>query len=185
MSSNDVERLRDRIKERFPEAACKLLKPRTQTGSWWLDADLNGYALTIEWRPGRGFGLSTPTEGDTFLGPDEVYEDVDSAFERAKALLLSQTPTKPPRRATLPELREARKLSQAELANRLSINQGACSRMERRSDMLIGTLRNVVTAMGGELYLVARFPGETVYIDLESIDTRNGGTPAEATQSPS
>jgi Helix-turn-helix domain len=181
MAANDVEQLRDRIQERFPETSYRLLRPRTETGSWWLDADLNGYALTIEWRPGRGFGLSTPADGDLFLGPDEVYEDVDSAYERAKALLLSQTPTKPPSRATLPELRAARKLSQAELANRLSINQGACSRMERRSDMLIGTLRSAVTAMGGELYLVARFPGETVYIDLESVDTRNGGTPADAT----
>jgi hypothetical protein len=181
MSANDVERLQDRIQERFPEASYRLLRPRTQTGSWWLDATLNGYALTIEWRPGRGFGLSTPAEGDLFLGPDEVYEDVDSAFERAKGLLLSQTATRPPTRATLPELREARKLSQAELANRLSINQGACSRMERRSDMLIGTLRNVVAALGGELYLVARFPGETVYIDLESVDTRNGGEPVDPT----
>jgi hypothetical protein len=179
MAMTDVECLRDRIRERFSEASFKLLTPRTQTGSSWLDVDLKGYSLTIEWRPGRGFGLSTPSEGDLFLGPDEVYEDVDSAFERAKALLLSQTPTKPPARATLPELREARKLSQSELANRLSINQGACSRMERRSDMLIGTLRSAVAAMGGELYLVAKFPDETVYIDLESVATRNGNEPAD------
>lgn len=181
MATNDLEHLRDRMQERFPDLSYKLLKPRTQTGSWWLDAVLNGYSLTIEWRPGKGFGLSTPVEGDLFLGPDEVYEDLDSAYERVKALLLSQTPTKPPTRATLPELREARKLSQVELAQRLSINQGACSRMERRSDMLIGTLRNAIAAMGGELYLVAKFPGETVYIDLESVDTRNGGKPTEIT----
>jgi hypothetical protein len=174
MATNDIERLRDILQERFPEGSYSILRPRTETGGWFLDVTLRGYSLVIEWRRGRGFGLSTPTEGDTFLGPDEVYEDVDSAFERARALLLSQTPTKPPSRATLPEIREARRLSQAELANRLSINQGACSRMERRSDMLIGTLRNVVTAMGGELYLVAKFPDETVYIDFESVQARNG-----------
>lgn len=180
MATNDVERLWELLKERFPDASYSILKPRTETGGWFLDVTLKGYDLVIEWRPGRGFGLSTPAEDDFGLGPDEVYEDIDSAFDRAKALLLSQTPTKPPLRATLPELRGARKLSQAELANRLSINQGACSRMERRSDMLIGTLRNVVAAMGGELYLVARFPDETVYIDLESVDTRNGDRPADA-----
>jgi hypothetical protein len=178
MTMNDIERVRELLRERFPEGMYKLLKPRGPTGNWWLDIDLGGYSLTIEWRPGRGFGLSTPTEGDTFLGPDEVYEDVDTAYERAKALLLSQTPTKPPLHATIPELREARRLSQVELANRLSINQGACSRMERRSDMLIGTLRNVVEAMGGDLYLVARFPDETVYIDLHS-DARNGVAASE------
>lgn len=176
---NDLERLRDRMRERFPDASYKLLKPRTQTGSWWLDTALSGYSLTVEWRPGKGFGFSTPSEGHSFLGPDEVYEDADLAYERAKALLLSQTPTRPPLRATLPEIREARRLSQVELANRLSINQGACSRMERRSDMLIGTLRNVIAAMGGELCLVAKFPGETIYIDLESVDTRNGAKPAD------
>ncbi|HYW14110.1 MAG TPA: XRE family transcriptional regulator [Longimicrobium sp.] len=172
MLSNDLERLRNQIQERFPEGAYKLLESSTQTGSWWLDVSANGCWLTIEWRPGRGFGLSTPHEGDAFLGADEVYEDVDAAYARARALLLSQTPTRPPLRARLPELREARKLSQAELASRLSINQGACSRMERRSDMLIGTLRNVVEALGGELYLMARFPDETVYIDLQGTETR-------------
>ena len=178
MATNDLERLRDQIQERFPGGSYKLLRSRAETGSSWLDVSLSGYWLTIEWRPGRGFGLSTPTEGDTFLGPDEVYEDVDSAYARAKALLLSQTPTRPPARVTLPEIREMRKLSQMELANRLSINQGACSRMERRSDMLVGTLRNAVEAMGGELYLVAKFPDETVCIDLESIQTRNGAKEA-------
>lgn len=180
MATNDMELLRDQIQEPFPAGSYKLLTSRTETGSWWLDVSLNGYWLTIEWRPGRRFGLSTPADGDAFLGPDEVYTDLDAAYERAKALLLSQTPTKPPVRTTLPELREARRLSQAELANRLCINQGACSRMERRSDMLVGTLRNAVAAMGGELYLVARFPDETVYIDLQSADTRNGAGPRPA-----
>lgn len=180
MATNEVERLRDLIQERFPAGSYKLLKSHTPTGAWFLDVDLSGYSLTIEWKPGKGFGLSTPADDDLFLGPDEVYADVDAAFERAKALLLSQTATKPPLRARLPELREARKLSQAELASRLSINQGACSRMERRSDMLIGTLRNAVAAMGGELFLVAKFPDETVYIDLESTDPRNGSTAPES-----
>lgn len=175
---NPVECLRERLAARFPGASLAIDKAETETGGWFLDAVLNGYDLVIEWRPGRGFGLSTPTPDDYGQGPDEVYEDIDVAYERAKALLLSQTPTRPPVRATLPELREAQKLSQAELASRLSINQGACSRMERRNDMLVGTLRNVVAAMGGELHLVAAFPDRTVYIDLDAI-TRNGATPAD------
>jgi DNA-binding transcriptional regulator YiaG len=177
---NDVERLRERLAARFPGAALAIDKAETETGSWFLDARLNGYDLVIDWRPGRGFGLSTPADAVYGQGPDEVHEDADAAYERAKALLLSQTPTRPPVRARLPELREARKLSQAELASRLSINQGACSRMERRSDMLVGTLRNAIAAMGGELYLVARFPDETVYIDLQSVEPRNDGPSADA-----
>lgn len=178
---NALECLRDRLAARFPDAALDIDRAETETGSWFLDVALQGYTLVVEWRPDRGFGISTPSPDDFGAKPDEVYEDADAAFERVKALLLSQTPTRPRVRATLPELREARRLSQTELASRLSINQGACSRMERRRDMLIGTLRNVIEAMGGELHLVAEFPDRTVYIDLDALDARNGVQPADAT----
>lgn len=178
---NALECLRERLGTRFPDATLSIDRAETDTGSWFLDATLQGYMLVVEWRPDRGFGISTPSPDDYGAKPDEVYEDGDAAYERVKALLLSQTPTRPPVRATLPSLREERKLSQAELASRLSINQGACSRMERRSDMLVGTLRNVIAAMGGELQLVARFPDRIVYIDLESVAPRNGSQPADAT----
>lgn len=177
---NALECLRERLAARFPEAVLAIDPAETATGSWFLDAKLQGYVVVVEWRPERGFGITTPSPDDYGAKPDEVYEDVEAAYARAKALLLSQTPTKPPVRARLPELREARKLSQAELASRLSINQGACSRMERRSDMLVGTLRNAIEAMGGELYLVARFPDETVYIDLQSTDTRETAVASES-----
>ncbi|HST62972.1 MAG TPA: XRE family transcriptional regulator [Longimicrobium sp.] len=167
---NAIECLRERLAARFPEAVLAIDPAETATGGWFLDAELQGHLVVVEWRADRGFGISTPSRDDYGAKPDEVYEDVDAAYARAKALLLSQTRTRPPLRARLPELREARKLSQAELASRLSINQGACSRMERRSDMLVGTLRNAIEAMGGELYLVARFPDETVYIDLQSTE---------------
>ena len=176
---NDLEQLKERLGARFPDASLTIDRPESDAGTWWVDATVQGHLVVIQWRADRGFGISTPTRDDYGSKPHELYDCADAAYERAKALLLSQTPTRPPARATLPELRGSRKLSQAELANRLSINQGACSRMERRSDMLIGTLRNAITAMGGELYLVARFPDETVYIDLESVDTRNGDKPAD------
>jgi DNA-binding transcriptional regulator YiaG len=178
---NDLEQLRERLANRFPDASLDIDAPDADTGTWFLDAGLQGHLVVVQWREDRGFGITTPTRDDFGSKPHELYDCADAAYERAKALLLSQTPTRPPTRATLPELREARKLSQVELAQRLSINQGACSRMERRSDMLVGTLRNAVAAMGGELYLVAKFPDETVFIDLESVDTRNGSKAADAT----
>lgn len=60
----------------------------------------------------------------------------------------------------LNELRNARQVTQEELAARLEVAQSNVSRLERRSDMLVGTLREVVEALGGELHLVAVFPGE-------------------------
>src|SRR6266849_830047 len=59
---------------------------------------------------------------------------------------------------TLRELRRARKLTQVRLAKALGITQDSVSRLEKRSDLLLSTLRKTVKAMGGNLSLVAEFP---------------------------
>ncbi len=59
---------------------------------------------------------------------------------------------------TLRELRKARQLTQVRLARRLGITQDGVSRLEKRSDLLLSTLRKTVEAMGGNLSLVAQFP---------------------------
>lgn len=59
---------------------------------------------------------------------------------------------------TLRELRKARKLTQVRVAQALRINQDSVSRLEKRSDLLLSTLRKAVEAMGGTLSLVAEFP---------------------------
>lgn len=59
---------------------------------------------------------------------------------------------------TLRELRKARKLTQVRMAKSLGITQDSVSRLEKRSDLLLSTLRKTVEAMGGSLSLVAEFP---------------------------
>ena len=59
---------------------------------------------------------------------------------------------------TLRELRHARKLTQVRVAKKLGITQDSVSRLEKRSDLLLSTLRKTVEAMGGNLSLVAKFP---------------------------
>src|SRR5215510_11087257 len=59
---------------------------------------------------------------------------------------------------TLQELRQARKLTQVRMAKTLGISQDGVSRLEKRSDLLLSTLRKSVEAMGGSLSLVAEFP---------------------------
>src|SRR5579863_958842 len=59
---------------------------------------------------------------------------------------------------TLAELRRARKLTQVRIAKALGITQDSVSRLEKRSDLLLSTLRKTVKAMGGNLSLVAEFP---------------------------
>lgn len=59
---------------------------------------------------------------------------------------------------TLRELRRARKLTQVKMAKKLGVSQDSISRLEKRSDLLLSTLRKTVRAMGGNLSLVAEFP---------------------------
>ncbi|MGA3372855.1 MAG: XRE family transcriptional regulator [Terracidiphilus sp.] len=66
---------------------------------------------------------------------------------------------------TLNQLREARSLTQANLASILGINQGSVSKMEKRTDMYISTLRSFIQAMGGQLQIRAVFPEGEVEIE--------------------
>src|SRR5712692_10364277 len=59
---------------------------------------------------------------------------------------------------TLAELRRARKLTQVRVAKALGITQDSVSRLEKRSDLLLSTLRKTVKAMGGNISIVAEFP---------------------------
>lgn len=71
---------------------------------------------------------------------------------------------------TLYQLREARNLTQVSLAKVLNVNQGAVSRMEKRTDMYVSTLRNFIRAMGGQLQVKAVFPeGEVQIEQFESL----------------
>src|SRR5216684_9114669 len=59
---------------------------------------------------------------------------------------------------SLRDLRKARKLTQARVAKTLGITQDSVSRLEKRSDLLLSTLRKTVKAMGGDVRIIAEFP---------------------------
>jgi len=74
----------------------------------------------------------------------------------------------------LSELREAQDLTQVELARKLGIDQGAVSKIERRTDMYLSTLRNVIAAMGGKLELTAHFPtGKAHVVEFRTAERTN------------
>ena len=76
------------------------------------------------------------------------------------------------REMALAELRGAREKSQEELAAILGMKQSSVSKLERRTDMYISSLRKFIEAMGGTLEVIAHFPEGDVKInqfeDLES-----------------
>lgn len=58
----------------------------------------------------------------------------------------------------LREMRRLRKLTQARLSKKLKIGQEGVSRIEKRTDLYLSTLRSYVEGVGGKLSLIVEFP---------------------------
>lgn len=65
-----------------------------------------------------------------------------------------------PRERSLGDLRRERGLTQAEVGERMGISQSDVSKVERRSDVRVSTLRAYVEATGGRLELRVRYPDD-------------------------
>jgi transcriptional regulator with XRE-family HTH domain len=76
---------------------------------------------------------------------------------------------------SLRALRKARVMTQEQLAESLSMAQGDISKLERRADLYVSTLRRYIEAMGGELKIVASFPdGAEIPVAIaESLDDQD------------
>jgi transcriptional regulator with XRE-family HTH domain len=77
------------------------------------------------------------------------------AAARAEAMLVEMQ---------LQELRKSRQVTQVEVALGMGVEQAAISKLERREDMYVSTLREYVKALGGELKLVASFPDADIQV---------------------
>ncbi len=77
------------------------------------------------------------------------------AAARAEAMLVEMQ---------LRELRKARQATQVDVAKAMNVEQAAVSKLERRDDMYVSTLREYVKALGGELKLVASFPDAEIQV---------------------
>jgi transcriptional regulator with XRE-family HTH domain len=58
----------------------------------------------------------------------------------------------------LREMRRLRKVTQARLSKKLKIGQEGVSRIEKRTDLYLSTLRSYVEGLGGKLSLTVEFP---------------------------
>lgn len=92
------------------------------------------------------------------------FSKLTANFSQERKALIKEKVTRLESEMALNELRQAFQLSQADLAAKLNVKQPAISRLEKRSDMYISHLRQVIEAMGGELEITANFPDTEVKI---------------------
>jgi len=98
------------------------------------------------------------------------WKDARRALSPAREARIRKRVEQEIARLPLNELRKARLMTQARLAEILQVNQGAVSKIEKRSDMYLSTLRSYVEAMGGTLDIRAVFPdGEVVLEQLGDV----------------
>jgi ABC-type oligopeptide transport system ATPase subunit len=88
---------------------------------------------------------------------DKMSKESQKRAQEKAQQMLSQMP--------LSELQRARSLSQENIAETLLMKQASISKMERRTDIYISTLRRYIEAMGGQLDIIARFPAGDVKIN--------------------
>lgn len=82
---------------------------------------------------------------------------------------------------SLNQLRQARSLTQSNLASTLGVNQGSVSKIEKRTDMYVSTLRSYIQAMGGQLQIKAVFPeGEVEIEQFENVAASSADSDREA-----
>ncbi len=93
------------------------------------------------------------------------WDDVRGKFSVEDELEIQRRYESEVKRLYLHQVREARSMTQANLALVLNINQGSVSKLEGRADMYVSTLLSYIEAMGGQLQIKAIFPDGEVQIE--------------------
>ena len=70
------------------------------------------------------------------------------------------------RKCALSDIRKIAGLTQNEMAERLDVSQPAYAAFEKGGNLRVGTLRKIVSALGGELLLRVKFRGRDVELNV-------------------
>lgn len=164
------------------ELGFELDRPANPAGEWWLDLDIGGMPATASWRQGAGFGLYTGGEAEAGIGdrPDEIYREPHKAARRLLQLAAKwkASASRPP--LGLRDVRHLAGGTQSEIAQSLGMDQAGVSRLEKRGDWKLSTLRDYVAALGGVLELRVRFPSFEAPLEPAGRSGAGGRTPRDA-----
>jgi len=97
-------------------------------------------------------------------------EDRDEVERGARKLIIESR--------TLRALRKALGVTQGRLADALETTQGNVAQIESKRDVMVSTVTRIVNALGGDLHLIATFPGRARPIrvslgDGEAVEARS------------
>lgn len=156
-----VDQLSQELNAQFPEAEIETRKSDDPNGFQFLNLLLGDFEVAVEWKSETGFGISSFCEDSLSLdgmfdSPGEWYRTEEAAFHRVASLVFDHRSTRL-RAVTISDIRQERGLSQEKISRQLNVKQATYSKLERRDDVKVSSLRRVVEAMGGKLLIQAVF----------------------------
>lgn len=158
-----IKNLIQLVTESFPRSHVKVDEPELAGGNYWVDVSMGKKHHTLEYRPGKGFGLFHEAAGYG-EGPAEIYRTPERAAQRL-AQLMGAGNSKAIRLG-LKDIRELYGHSQVTLAKKAGVKQPAISRFEKRGEVKLSTLAATIKALGGKLEVRAHFSDADVPISL-------------------
>lgn len=158
-----IEQLKRLLKESLPQCAISVDAPDDASGNWMLDVSMGRKRHTLEYRPGKGFGLFQENAGYGER-PVEIYRTPERAAQRLAQLMAASHGKRT--QLNFKDIRELYGHSQVQLARKVGIKQSAISRFEKRDEVKLSTLAAAVKALGGKLEVRAHFADSDVPISL-------------------
>jgi len=86
-----VRELEQQVRRRMVDVTFTIDPPASPTGNWWIDVQRYGRIASIEWRPGKGYGVALP-DGGYGEGADFVVNDAAAAAEFIARVLQPYSP---------------------------------------------------------------------------------------------
>jgi DNA-binding phage protein len=160
-----IEHLQKLLKKSLPHSVVAVDAPERGDGNWWLDVSMGKKRHTLEYRPGKGFGLFHGAAGYG-EGPAEIYRTPERAAKRLAQLMAATNGNAI--HLGLKDVRELYGYSQVTLAKRAGVKQPAISRFEKRGEVKLSTLAATIKALGGTLEVRAHFSDADFPISLSS-----------------